>query len=106
MTWPQAPRQAEASDVPELAGFAAGLRKDWAAASAGLTLPWSSGTVEAHVSRIKMVKRQMYGRAEPDLLRKRVLLADPHHHPKWARAILQAATTAAGLEDASALTAS
>jgi transposase len=68
--------RAEACDVQELRGFAAGLRKDWAAVTAGLTLPWSSGTVEGHVNRIKMIKRQMYGRARPDLLRKRVLLAD------------------------------
>jgi transposase len=68
--------QAEASDVPELRSFAAGLRKDWPAVTAGLTLPWSSGAVEGHVNRIKMIKRQMYGRARPDLLRKRVLLAD------------------------------
>jgi transposase len=68
--------QPEAGDVPELRGFAAGLLKDWAAVTAGRTLPWSSGTVEGHVNRIKMIKRRMYGRAKPDLLRKRVLLAD------------------------------
>jgi transposase len=68
--------QAEASTVRELRSFAAGLRKDWTAVTAGLTLPYSSGTVEGHVNRIKMIKRQMYGRAKPDLLRKRVLLAD------------------------------
>jgi transposase len=37
---------------------------------------WNSGTVEGHVNRIKMLKRQMYGRADPDLLRLRVLLTD------------------------------
>lgn len=42
--------------------------------TAGLTLPWSSGTVEGHVNHVKMLKRQMFGRANPDLLRKRVLL--------------------------------
>ena len=68
--------QAENSPVSELRGFAKGLRKDWAAVTAGLTLPYSSGAVEGHVNRIKMIKRQMYGRAKPDLLRKRVLLAD------------------------------
>jgi transposase len=41
----------------------------------GLTLPYSSGAVEGNVNRIKMLKRQMYGRASFDLLRKRVLLA-------------------------------
>jgi len=68
--------RAEASPVSELRGFAKGLRKDWAAVTAGLTVSYSSGAVEGHVNRIKMIKRQMYGRAKPDLLRKRVLLAD------------------------------
>jgi transposase len=68
--------QAETSPVSELRGFAKGLRKDWAAVTAGLTVSYSSGAVEGHVNRIKMIKRQMYGRANPDLLRKRVLLAD------------------------------
>jgi len=68
--------QAETSPVSELRGFSKGLRKDWAAVTAGLTTPYSSGAVEGHVNRIKMLKRQMYGRAKPDLLRKRVLLAD------------------------------
>jgi transposase len=63
----------EGADIPELHAFASGLRKDWAAVSAGLTLPWSSGGVEGHVNRIKMLKRQMYGRANLDLLRRRVL---------------------------------
>ena len=68
--------RAETSPVSELRGFSKGLRKDWAAVTAGLTTPYSSGAVEGHVNRIKMIKRQMYGRAKPDLLRKRVLLAD------------------------------
>jgi hypothetical protein len=68
--------QAETSPVSELRGFAKGLRKDWAAVTAGLTVPYSSSPVEGHFNRIKMIKRQMYGRANPDLLRKRVLLAD------------------------------
>jgi transposase len=68
--------QADCSPVSELRGFAKGLRRDWAAVTAGLTVSYSSGPVEGHVNRIKMIKRQMYGRAKPDLLRKRVLLAD------------------------------
>jgi len=68
--------QAETSPVSELRWFAKGLRKDWAAVTAGLTVSYSSGAVEGHVNRIKMIKRQMYGRANPDLLRKRILLAD------------------------------
>jgi transposase len=61
---------------PELHSFVTGLRRDQAAVTAGLTLRWSSGVVEGHVNRIKMIKRQMYGRANPDLLRVRILLAD------------------------------
>ncbi|WP_446685423.1 hypothetical protein [Kibdelosporangium aridum] len=53
-----------------------GLRRDQEAVTAGLTLPWNSDPVEGHVNRIKMFKRQMFGRAKPDLLRKRVLLID------------------------------
>jgi transposase len=68
--------QAETGPVSELRGFSKGLRKDWAAVTAGLTVSYSSGPVEGHVNRIKMIKRQMYGRAKPDLLRKRILLAD------------------------------
>ncbi len=60
-------RQAETSPVSELRGFAKGLRKDWAAVTAGLTVSYSSGAIEGHVNRIKMIKRQMYGRAKPDL---------------------------------------
>jgi hypothetical protein len=59
---------AEASPVRELRSFAAGLRKDWAAVTAGLTLPYSSGPVEGHVNRIKMIKREMYGRSSPPAL--------------------------------------
>ncbi|MGW2207614.1 transposase [Streptomyces sp. NPDC001774] len=68
-------RSAENSPLPELRGFATGLRRDWAAVQAGLTLHWNSGMVEGHVNRIKMIKRQMFGRAKPDLLRKRIPLA-------------------------------
>jgi transposase len=65
----------EADDLPELHSFAVGLKRDYAAVVNGLTLPHSSGAVEGNVNRIKMLKRQMYGRAKFDLLRKRVLLA-------------------------------
>ncbi|MEE4494003.1 transposase [Streptomyces sp. BE230] len=56
-------------DLPRLA---AGIDRDRDAVIAGL--PWSSGVVEGHVNRIKMLKRQMFGRAGFNLLRKRVLL--------------------------------
>ena len=67
--------QLEAADQPDLHRFAHGIRRDHAAVANGLTLPHSSGPVEGTVNRIKMIKRQMYGRAGFDLLRKRVLLA-------------------------------
>jgi hypothetical protein len=65
----------EADDQPDLHSFTAGLTRDQAAVINGLTLPHSSGAVEGNVNRIKMIKRQMYGRASFDLLRKRVILA-------------------------------
>ncbi|WP_353890550.1 ISL3 family transposase [Micromonospora sp. WMMA1363] len=65
--------RARHAGYPELRGFAAGLANDRDAVVAGLTQPWSSGPVEGHVNRIKTIKRQMYGRANLDLLRKRVL---------------------------------
>lgn len=49
--------------------------QDLAAVTAGLTQPWNSGVVEEHVNRVKMLKRQMFGRAGFALLRKRVLLS-------------------------------
>ena len=64
----------EADDLPALHSFTAGLKRDDDAVRNGLRLPYSSGVVEGTVNRIKMLKRQMYGRANLDLLRKRVLL--------------------------------
>jgi len=55
--------------------FAAQLQRDEAAVRAALTLPWSTGPVEGHIHRLKLIKRQMYGRAKLDLLRIRVLHA-------------------------------
>ena len=55
---------AEADDgQPDLRSFAAGIRNDQQAVTNGLTLPYSSGKVEGAVNKLKMVKRQMYGRA-------------------------------------------
>ncbi|MFF4364466.1 ISL3 family transposase [Streptomyces sp. NPDC001604] len=68
-------RAVRAEDLPHLHALSDGLERDMDAVIAGLTLPWSSGPVEGHVNRIKMLKRQMYGRASLPLLRKRVLLA-------------------------------
>ena len=59
----------EADDQPELHSFANGIRRDQQAVTAGLALPYSSGKVEGTVNKIKMIKRQMYGRASFPLLR-------------------------------------
>ncbi|MCQ6246131.1 ISL3 family transposase [Streptomyces malaysiensis] len=64
----------EASQLPGLSGFACHLRRDLDAVTAGLTLQWSSGGTEGAVNRIKKIKRQLYGRAEFELLRKMILL--------------------------------
>jgi transposase len=65
---------ADAEAQPDLQPFANGIRRDYQAVANGLTLPWSSGPVEGTVNRIKMLKRQTYGRAGFPLLRQRVLL--------------------------------
>ena len=67
--------EAEASGIGDLARFARTLRADHGAVQAGLTLPHSNGQTEGHVNRLKLVKRQGYGRAKVDLLCKRVLRA-------------------------------
>jgi transposase len=67
--------RAVASGVAPLRRFAMGLRADYDAVKAGLMLPWSTGPVEGHINRLKMLKRSMFGRAKLDLLRQRFLLA-------------------------------
>jgi transposase len=59
----------------ELRGFREGLMQDEAAVKAALSREWSNGQVEGQVNRLKLIKRQMYGRAKLDLLRQRVLAA-------------------------------
>ena len=67
--------QARFSRVPELVRFGLGLKRDYDAVLASLQLPYSQGVVEGQVNRLKLMKRQMYGRASFALLRTRVL----HH---------------------------
>jgi transposase len=64
---------AEASGIGDLARFARKLRTDLAAVQAGLTLRQGNGQTEGQVNRLKLLKRQGYGRAKVDLRRKRVL---------------------------------
>jgi len=58
-----------------LKSFAAGLDADRAAVHAALTEPWSNGQVEGQITKLKLVKRQMYGRAKLDLLSARLIRA-------------------------------
>jgi len=67
--------QVQRSAIPELLSFAGGINRDEAAVRAGLRLKWSQGQVEGAVNRVKLIKRSMYGRANFDLLRTRVLCA-------------------------------
>ena len=62
-------------DLPSLHSFTRGIRRDQVAVTNGLTLAHSSGAVEGNVCRVKALKRQMFGRANLDLLRKRILLS-------------------------------
>jgi transposase len=67
--------RAGTSALEALQHFAKGLREDYAAVKAGVTLPWSTSPVEGHINRLKMLKRQMFGRAHLDLLSRRFVLA-------------------------------
>jgi transposase len=68
-------KDAEESRSTAMRSFAAGLRKDLDAVRAGLTEEWSNGTVEGFVHKLKLLKRQGYGRAGFELLRARMLAA-------------------------------
>jgi transposase len=65
--------KAKESGIKELAAYARGLETDYAAVKAGLQVEWSNGQTEGQVNKLKLIKRQMYGRANFDLLRLRVL---------------------------------
>jgi transposase len=67
--------KAGCSGLPEFRRFARGLTVDLSAVKAALLYQWSQGQVEGQVHRLKLIKRQMYGRAKLDLLRARVLHA-------------------------------
>jgi transposase len=65
--------EAHNSSVPPLCRLAVSLQQDQAAVEAGLSLCWSNGPVEGSNNRLKLLKRRGYGRANFDLLRRRVL---------------------------------
>jgi transposase len=64
--------EATQTGIAHLKRFTAGLQRDYQAVKAGLSLEWSNGQVEGHINRLKLIKRQAYGRAKLDLLKKRV----------------------------------
>jgi transposase len=72
LTWLE---NAEQSAVSEIHSFATGLRQDAAAVTGALTYAWSNGQVEGQINKLKLIKRQMYGRAKLDLLQARLLEA-------------------------------
>lgn len=57
----------------DLHGFASGIKRDYAAVKMALSVAWSQGQVEGQITRLKYLKRQMYGRAHFELLRSRTL---------------------------------
>ena len=66
--------EAQASGIPELKSFVAGIYRDYDAVRAALASEHSNGQTEGKVNKLKCIKRQMYGRANFDLLRQRMLL--------------------------------
>lgn len=67
--------EAEDCGIAEMKGFVVKLHQDLDAVLAGLTLPWSQGQTEGQVTKLKLLRRQMYGRGNFDLVRKRLLRA-------------------------------
>jgi transposase len=67
--------EATHSGIAEVVRFARGLQDDLIASKAGLTLAWSNGATEGQIHRLKLLKRQGYGRGGFALLRQRVLQA-------------------------------
>jgi transposase len=65
--------RATTSGLDPFRNFAKSVRQDAAAVRAALTLPWSNGPVKGYINRLKLLKRQAYGRAKLDLLRVRLL---------------------------------
>ncbi len=65
----------EAAQTSQIAAFATGIRTDQAAVHTAIVEPWSSGQVEGQITRLKLVNRQMYGRANLDLLQAGLMAA-------------------------------
>ena len=71
------------SGLSPIVRFARVLRRDIGAVRNAIELPWSNGQAEGQINPLKTIKRAMYGRAGPELLRARMLpLNNSHHHTK------------------------
>jgi transposase len=86
--------RATASALEAMQRFALGLRDDYEAVKAGVTMPWSTSPVEGHINRLKMLKRQMFGRAHLDLLSRRFVRAPREGQASDQRAPAPAHTAA------------
>lgn len=69
----------QTSQVSRLKNFAQGIKDDYEVVKAALLMPWSSGQTEGQINRLKLLKRQMFGRAKLDLVKQRVLYASQQH---------------------------
>ena len=65
--------EARKTGIYSLVRFVRTLKQDLGAVEAAVSEPWSNGPVEGQLNRLKMLKRQMYGRAGIELLRARLL---------------------------------
>jgi transposase len=92
-------KRAMASTLEAVQRFATGLHEDYEAVKAGVTLPWSTSPVAGHINRLKMVKRQMFGRARLDLLSRRFLRAP---RERQARAVVDPRAPSQGHAEAQA----
>jgi transposase len=61
------------AEIGLLASFTSGIRRDHAAVRAAIAEPWSNGQTEGQITKLKLVKRQMYGRGKLDLLQERLI---------------------------------
>ncbi|MGK9264514.1 transposase, partial [Sinorhizobium meliloti] len=68
------------SGLVAIARFARVLHRDLDAVCNAIELPWSNGEAEGQINRLKTIKRAMYGRAGPELLRARMLPLDQNRH--------------------------
>lgn len=72
-------KKSNKSGIPRLKTFAEGIQKDYSAVRNALEYPWSNGPTEGHINRLKLIKRQMFGRAKLDLLKRKVLYSSQVH---------------------------